>query len=873
MRGIKSALMLGVAVAGASVAVPAVAQDNSASSTGDIIVTARRIEERLQDVPISMTVMDSKQISNRNITIANDLATYTPSLSSNERYGPEKSSFSLRGFNQDQSTAPTVGVYFAEVVGVRAEGGTTSGNTVGAGSFMDLANVQVLKGPQGTLFGRNTTGGAILLTPQKPTDKFDGFVEGSAGNYDMWRLQGAVNVPISDTFKVRIAADHMQRDGYMHNLSGIGPSDYNNRNYTAVRLSVVADLTPDLENYTIAQYSDSDTNGFSSRIIGYDPTVTTGIRGLTATGAAGQLARQTARGDSIYDIESAVTDPFLELQQWQVINTTTWRASENITIKNIASYGEFREDAHFDLYASNFQIGAGGFNMTTISPFLTFTGQIGGPPIVVPAGTKYKYIELDTAPGQDNAAESTATEELQIQGNAFDNKLTYVVGGYLEMSRPLGNNAGRTGIFLNCTRPQDLQCTNPLFIGTISESRTQFDFDNNGIFTQATYKLTHTLSLTGGFRYTFDSIDGQTTSTNASLDPSGRNPNSFIDPASGVRIARTCTDTFRHGSGNVQDPSQCLTKISNKSEAPTWLVDLDYKPNQNLLFYGKYARGYRQGGINFTNPGLETWQPEHLDSFEAGAKTSFHGTVSGYFDVSGFYNNLRDMQIFAGLVSGQTNVAGGAGIVNAGKARSYGVEVDGSLTFFNSLRFDVGYTYLNTKVQEVETSQQLLPLLVGTPFVNISPSVTPGSPFTLAPEHKLTLTGTYTLPLDRGIGRVSLGATMLYQSSQVANGGMPATCGPTQTASTTTPGIPAQWCYAPTTTPLGVLPDRTLVNLNINWDSVAGKPVDLAFFVTNLTKKQYFVNTGGGFVSAGFGDVQVGEPRMWGFRLKYHFGR
>ena len=97
-----------------------------------------------------------------------------------------------------------MGVYFAEVVGVRAQGGTTSGNTVGAGAFMDLANVQVLKGPQGTLFGRNTTGGAILLTPKKPTDRFEGYVEGSAGNYSMYKIDGAVNIPISDNFKVRL---------------------------------------------------------------------------------------------------------------------------------------------------------------------------------------------------------------------------------------------------------------------------------------------------------------------------------------------------------------------------------------------------------------------------------------------------------------------------------------------------------------------------------------------------------------------------------------------------------------------------------------------------------------------------------------------
>src|SRR5690606_29793135 len=102
---------------------------------------------------------------------------------------------------------------------------------------------------QGTLFGRNTTGGAILLVPQKPTGDLEGYVEGTIGNYDQRRVQAALNVPLADTFKVRLSVDRNERDGYMRNRSGIGPKDYNDLNYTYARLSVVAELTPDIENY------------------------------------------------------------------------------------------------------------------------------------------------------------------------------------------------------------------------------------------------------------------------------------------------------------------------------------------------------------------------------------------------------------------------------------------------------------------------------------------------------------------------------------------------------------------------------------------------------------------------------------------------
>ena len=228
-------------------AVPALAQDAQGAEGGsasDIVVTARRIEERLQDVPISITVFSQEQLTNRNIASSTDLAAYTPSLAVNSRYGPDKSSFAIRGFSQDLNTLPSVGVYFAEVVAPRLNSNITSGNGAGPGSMFDLQNVQVLKGPQGTLFGRNTTGGSILLVPRRPTDKLEGYVEGTYGNYDAMRVQAVLNIPLADTFKVRLGVERYKRDGYLRNVSGIGPDDFNDVNYFAARLSILAAAPP-----------------------------------------------------------------------------------------------------------------------------------------------------------------------------------------------------------------------------------------------------------------------------------------------------------------------------------------------------------------------------------------------------------------------------------------------------------------------------------------------------------------------------------------------------------------------------------------------------------------------------------------------------
>ena len=139
-------------------AAAAPAQDNTVDT---VVVTARRIDERLQDVPISITVFNQQQLSDHNVTFASDLATYTPSLSVDNQMGNDATAFSLRGFSQALQTTPTVGVMFADVVEPRGGAIARSGEGAGPGDLFDLQNVQVLKGPQGTLFGRNTTGGDV----------------------------------------------------------------------------------------------------------------------------------------------------------------------------------------------------------------------------------------------------------------------------------------------------------------------------------------------------------------------------------------------------------------------------------------------------------------------------------------------------------------------------------------------------------------------------------------------------------------------------------------------------------------------------------------------------------------------------------------
>jgi iron complex outermembrane recepter protein len=839
MRGrtLRTVLLASVAGTGMGGAMPAFAQD-SASAAGDIIVTARRTEERLQDVPISITVYDDEQLQKRNVAVAADLATYTPSLTTDQRFGPEKSTFAIRGFVQEGPTAPTVGVYFADVVGVRSSGGTTSGNTVGAGSFTDLQNVQVLKGPTGTLFGRNTTGGAVLLVPQKPTYDFGGYIEGTYGNFDQKRVQAAVNVPLADTFRVRLATDINRRDGYLKNQAGIGADDYNNINYEYFRLSVVADLTDTLENYLIATYSNSDNNGYASKYVLCDRNASPAnfTRYITAEAACDQIDRAQARGDGNYDVDVGALDPRIHLRTWQVINTTTWQASDSLTVKNIMSYGEFREDSAFALYSDNFFV-----------PDTPVT-RAGGFPVGAPFG----YIELDEQPGYDASAQYSFTEELQLQFESSDGKFNAVVGGYLEFARPLGWNQQRTGIYGDCTDPGTLTCGTPLGFALISQSRTKFNFDNHGIFAQGTYNFTDQLALTLGGRYTFDKIEGTAESVRYSLAPI---------PGLGVVPARiTCNDSLTYPTVNIAplpfgdgsgDLSKCRTVIENSSKEPTWLVGLDYKPSRDVLLYAKYSRGYRQGGINFTVPSLETWGPEKVDSYEVGAKVTFNaGDVGGYFNIAGFYNDFTDQQVFASMLPKPEFaqlLSGGNAILNAGSTTLKGIEVDTSIRLFQVLNLTGGYTYLKTKIKELEVPT----LPANSPFLPPIPRGQVGDPLALSPEHRLTVGATVELPVDESIGDISFGAIYTYTAEQF-----------TDTALIRSTGLDT----------LGRLAPSELLNLNFDWKRVAGSPVDLAVFATNVTNELVEIGNGGGYLSSGIGDKQYAAPRMYGVRLRVNFG-
>jgi len=810
--------------------------DSASVADTDIIVSARRIEERLQDVPISITVVDQDRLNTANIVSAQDLSSVVPGLAVQSRYSAENANFAIRGFSQELRTTASVGTYFAEVVAPRGGGISLSGGDgAGPGSLFDLQNVQVLKGPQGTLFGRNTTGGAVLLVPRKPTDKLEGYVEGTYGNFNAFRIQGVVNVPLAPWARVRLGVDRMTRDGYLHNGSPIGPRDFADVDYVAARGSLVLDLAPDLENYTIVSFTNSDNHGSPGQVY---------VAGTALAGPQFQpvVARLIASGDPYY-IETKLANSRIRTKQWQVINKTAWQASDNITIKNIFSYSEFRQVMRQDIFSGFTPHPLSGRTVPiSATASLTFPNDL----ILM---TPYSF---SGGVGASND-QHNLTEELQIQGVTGNGKLNYQFGVYYEHSTPGGLTESISPDFGSaCSSApfeslETLRCL-PASVftgntGRVNHGLGTLEFINLASYAQATYAVTEKLKLTGGIRLTWDRTRGTS---------SGKQYG-FVSPAPNVYGVATligCQAEYARFGPTCQATEAFLNTSTTK---PTWTLSAAYQPTESTNLYASYSRGYRQGSTTpFALSFRPSFGPETVDSFELGAKASFRGAISGYLNIAAFYSKIRGQQLQIGLRSfdGQT----GTSIFNAGASRMYGIDIDASLKFSDYFRVSGAMTYVNSRVTQLDPTlistlrTQTAP---GNPsqlfWTTIAPSAVEGDQLPYTPELSFNIHPVVTLPAPERIGTIELGATYRYVSA-------------TPTGSTIS--NPRSDVNATRV---------SQIDLNLDWKGIGGSPVDVSLFATNVTDQ--FTATLQQPIIDGFGfDMRyIGMPRMYGARLRVSF--
>ena len=256
----RTILFCGTAI---SVAVPAMAQDQKAaaaqaaqtaateaSSIDDIVVTARRVSERLQDVPVSVTAFSSEALARSTVQDLRSINVLTPGLTFGNEGGGGSATLSLRGIGQIPLGEGTPGV----VIYVNNMALPPDGSNL---PTYDIASIQVLKGPQGTLFGKNTLGGAVLVSSKAPDYRLGGYVEGTYGRYDYRELQGAINIPIVDgKVALRVAGQIRRQDPRTYAFDG-GPG-FDNIHEDGVRVSLLLEPIDNLKSTTIAEYHKQD---------------------------------------------------------------------------------------------------------------------------------------------------------------------------------------------------------------------------------------------------------------------------------------------------------------------------------------------------------------------------------------------------------------------------------------------------------------------------------------------------------------------------------------------------------------------------------------------------------------------------------------
>ncbi|WP_315760691.1 TonB-dependent receptor [Sphingomonas sp. Y38-1Y] len=485
----------------------------------DVVVTARRREENLQDVPVAVTAFTPAVLVQKAITDRTSLADNTPSLFTiNGGYPREFAFFALRGQGPAFGSTPGVINYFAEVPNTTSIDGRV-------GTYYDLANVQVVSGPQGTLFGKNATGGNILFEPAKPRNAFEGYVRAEYGNYNNARIEGALNLPVvPDKVLLRVAGEVGRRDGY---TIDVGPNfagkDYDNLAYQSVRLGLTLRPADGIESYTVARYYNSDTNG-GGTVLGAVNPAGAALIGLFYPTIGSQLADQQGRGPRrvSYDLnQRSLTD------YWQVVNQTSIDLGDTLKLRNIASYSEFRSKYTYDYDATP----------------LPLAGQVSrGIPVLAP---------------------NTFTEELQLQGTAANRAINFSIGGYLDRQTWSG--------------PAGIQEFTLFPVGTLIPPVPFFQVLKNrseAVFGQATVDLgvltpaLRGLSLTGGLRYTWEHSFTATTliappAVEGTFDDDYLSYTATIDydVSSGIHVYLTSRDAYKSGGVNGPVPEGSAFRV------------------------------------------------------------------------------------------------------------------------------------------------------------------------------------------------------------------------------------------------------------------------------------------------------------------------
>lgn len=794
-------------------------QSIHSASDGDIVVTARKQAENLQRIPVAVTAQSGVELQRKNIRTLENLGSIVPSL----QITPASQTVTgiavtLRGQEPggaDLTLSQPVGIYIDNVNISRPIGLN--------GSFFDVERVEVLKGPQGTLYGKNTTGGAInIITRNADHDGVHGFLAGEVGNHSNWRLGAAINVPlIPDVLAIRLAGEHWDREGVGRN--GLAKRIGYDRDDSIVRASLRFDPAPGFTSTTKVEYVRMNRTGNSLALYGLAPGTPVQMQAGLQAGCSGfptpaffgcaSAAVAPYVGTTGHYDSASTGDAYVRDRVWHVSHDMALDVTDNLSLRSITGFNHVREFYAQDVDGTPFQI------IEINNPLCC-----GLPNNPIKAG-----------PYQVNRS---FTQELDLSGKAFGGRLSYLLGVFGSWDK--GHQQQYTEIF-------------PLLLGSegVAAQLGSVKSSSKAVYGQADFKITDRLTLTGGLRYTKErQSDIAPQWTYAFL--SGRY--NCLVPAPG------------QSSGvQVADPANCpvLTNAIS-SHGVSYLASVNWQATPDVLVYAKTARGFRAGALQSIAPGARPVLPERATDIEIGLKSELFDrrvrlNVAAYRTS---YNNKQEK------ITTSDNTLCGPGVVNgcnllqnAANARIWGVEaemnarVTDGLTLYGTATWQKG-TYLSYRNPLGQTG----PLFPGAPCNPLgapSPSPLPEQciahdvPFAL-PTWQGSVGGRYETAA--GPGRVAAQLDFAFRSRQHAN------------FLNVDPSFP-QDVYA---AQIANLRATQLLNARLEYN-FHDDGLMIALFATNLLDKQYRrVTPQGPPLNIYF--QSYSEPRMWGVQLRKTFG-
>lgn len=609
--------------------------DEPSAAPGDIVVTAQRRTERLSDVPISITVVGGEALKESRITRGSQLVQLVPNLQTNGAIGDSQPIYSIRGVSMNDyslnQNAP-IATYYDEVY---------KGNVGILGIiYYDLERVEVLRGPQGTLYGKNATGGAVNLITRAPKFETEGYLTLTGGNYGRHEAQGAIQMPLSETIAARVAFTFARADGWYKNLLP-GKADMQQTRQWAARASILfepndrfsmtlrASTSYENPNHD-AIYSEAGPNGIGAGVYSLFNSLDPTLNPMTDYfRPAGMKRRQTESNNVIRRYN----------RTYAASLTAKYDLSDTLALTSITSYDRgtffFEEDAD-------------------------------GSPLKVFEESFYDKAKQFT---QDLRISSSGSGPFQflLGGYYFDEDVFNIstIPLFMDIDANLDGVLGNN------------DCQDAFPIGCDIRNRLNQKKKSYAVYSDASFAISDRVKLRGGLRFTHD---------RARLS-------NFYSQAFGTDgvlilnlIPGSTTDLYastgRHFTKN---------NVSGK-------IGIDFKPTDNTLLYATVSRGYRGGSFNgqayFVEEELSTTKSEIVTAYELGIKTALFDRAL-QFNASTFYYDYKNQQ----FIDVDPNT-GAQPLVNLPKSRIFGAEIELTARPVDGLTITGGAGLLDTKVKE-----------------------------------------------------------------------------------------------------------------------------------------------------------------------------